>query len=301
MTRAMAESTIGHAQRAARREGVTAEIELERGEPADVILGVAERRGADLVVVGNKGMGEATRFRAGGVPDRVARSASSDLLIVDTTSGRDRPESTYRRILVGTDGSATAGEAARKAMELAMQLRATVTLVYVGDALIGAIKLEEAVSARPEGVRVNPVVTQGDPADQLCLVAEAEGIELIIVGNRGMSGARRLFLGSVPNTVAHTAPADVLIAKTVDRTVEDLVPGHGGVVRAAGETLAVYRDDAGELHALSPRCTHMGCTVDWNDATRTWDCPCHGSRYGVDGAVVRGPAEKPLPERPLKP
>jgi Rieske Fe-S protein len=94
--------------------------------------------------------------------------------------------------------------------------------------------------------------------------------------------------------VAHAARTDVLVAKTMDRSVDDLAPGHGGLVRAGDRKLAVYRDEGGGLHAYSPRCTHMGCTVDWNDAASTWDCPCHGSRYDRDGRVIQGPAEKSL-------
>jgi nucleotide-binding universal stress UspA family protein/nitrite reductase/ring-hydroxylating ferredoxin subunit len=299
ISRQVAETTIRNAQLAAREAGVDAETELGQADPDRLILDVAERRRADLVVLGNRGMGGATRFRLGSVPDRVAYSASCDLLIVDTTSGRERPARAYGKILVGTDGSPPADEAARKGMELAMQVRATVTLVYVGDPLVGAIRLEETASRRPEGVEVNSAVTQGDPAESLCRMAEAEGVELVVVGNKGISGARRFLLGSVPNKVAHRMPADVLIAKTVDRTVDDLAPGHGGLVGAGGERLAVYRDEDGRLHALSPRCTHMGCTVDWNDSDRTWDCPCHGSRYGLDGEVIRGPAEKGLTKRDL--
>ena len=71
-------------------------------------------------------------------------------------------------------------------------------------------------------------------------------------------------------------------------------PGGGRVVGSGLGQAAVHRDEAGVLHALSARCTHLGCIVSWNAAERTWDCPCHGSRFGVDGAVVQGPAVHPL-------
>ena len=127
----------------------------------------------------------------------------------------------------------------------------------------------------------------------ICELAEAEDVQLVVVGNKGMAGVRR-FLGSVPNKVAHEVPSDVLIVKTVDRSVDDLDAGHGGLVSVDGRQLAVYRDDEGNTYELSPRCTHMGCTVDWNDSARTWDCPCHGSRFALDGSVVHGPASEPL-------
>ena len=81
------------------------------------------------------------------------------------------------------------------------------------------------------------------------------------------------------------------------KSADDLAPGEGAVVRAGVGQRAVYRDDDGRVHALSARCTHLGCIVDWNGAERTWDCPCHGSRYAWDGAVVHGPAVRPLERR----
>ena len=60
------------------------------------------------------------------------------------------------------------------------------------------------------------------------------------------------------------------------------------------EKIAAWRDDDGALHALSASCTHKGCTVTWNNADRTWDCPCHGSIFAADGSVIHGPARKPL-------
>jgi glycine/D-amino acid oxidase-like deaminating enzyme/nitrite reductase/ring-hydroxylating ferredoxin subunit len=77
---------------------------------------------------------------------------------------------------------------------------------------------------------------------------------------------------------------------------EDVGPGEGAIVRRGLRKIAVHRDESGELHERSAYCTHLGCVVAWNRAERTWDCPCHGSRFGVDGAVVHGPAVAPLAE-----
>ncbi|MEV8593203.1 FAD-dependent oxidoreductase [Streptomyces sp. NPDC052012] len=81
--------------------------------------------------------------------------------------------------------------------------------------------------------------------------------------------------------------------------VEALPPGEGAVVRAEGGRLAVYRDDDGTLHAVSARCTHMGCLVAFNAAERAWECPCHGSRFDTDGKVIQGPATRPLERRKI--
>jgi Rieske Fe-S protein len=58
-------------------------------------------------------------------------------------------------------------------------------------------------------------------------------------------------------------------------------------VRGGEEKIAAWRDDGGELHVLSAACTHKGCTVTWNNADRTWDCPCHGSMFAADGSVIQ--------------
>lgn len=75
----------------------------------------------------------------------------------------------------------------------------------------------------------------------------------------------------------------------------DLEPGQAGIVSVDGSAAAVYRDPSGEMHGLSPTCTHLRCGVQWNDAENTWDCPCHGSRFDIDGKVLSGPATEPLP------
>lgn len=289
------QTALYEAAEAARTKKVDATAELIEGTPGESILAAAIKHDADLIVVGNRGMGQATRFRLGSVPDWIAHDAPCDLLIVDTTgrAGPREPAPPYLRILAGTDGSGTATEAVRKAYTLASMYAGTVTLVHVGDPLVGAIKLDEVASTRPEDVEVLKRTVEGDPAQRICELAEAEDVQLVVVGNKGMSGVRR-FLGSVPNKVAHEVPSDVLIVKTVDRSADDLVAGHGGLVGVDGRQLAVYRDEDGQTYELSPRCTHMGCTVDWNDSAKTWDCPCHGSRFAFDGSVVRGPAAEPL-------
>jgi glycine/D-amino acid oxidase-like deaminating enzyme/nitrite reductase/ring-hydroxylating ferredoxin subunit len=80
-----------------------------------------------------------------------------------------------------------------------------------------------------------------------------------------------------------------------DGDAERLAPGEGAVIDAGLGKAAVHRDEAGRLHRLSARCTHLGCIVSWNRAERTWDCPCHGSRFAATGEVVDGPAVDPLP------
>jgi glycine/D-amino acid oxidase-like deaminating enzyme/nitrite reductase/ring-hydroxylating ferredoxin subunit len=78
------------------------------------------------------------------------------------------------------------------------------------------------------------------------------------------------------------------------KSVEEIGPGQATIVSVNGSDHAVSRDSSGHLHAVSPTCTHMGCTVAWNEAESTWDCPCHGSRFAVDGRVLHGPALHPL-------
>ncbi|MEV6762201.1 FAD-dependent oxidoreductase [Streptomyces sp. NPDC051105] len=81
---------------------------------------------------------------------------------------------------------------------------------------------------------------------------------------------------------------------------EDLTPGDGAVIRVGGHQCAVHRDDSGQLHAVSARCTHLGCLVAFNRAEQAWECPCHGSRFAPDGSILQGPAVRPLEKREVQ-
>ncbi len=76
-----------------------------------------------------------------------------------------------------------------------------------------------------------------------------------------------------------------------------LKPGEGKIIKKDGDRVAAHRDDTGVLHAVSPVCTHLGCYVTWNSAEKSWDCPCHGSRFTADGDILHGPATKGLSKK----
>jgi nucleotide-binding universal stress UspA family protein len=145
----------------------------------------------------------------------------------------------FARILVGTDGSDTAAEAVRQATELAKLSGAKLELVSAfepipqqrlkeessevpGDVAysvgpredVNATLENAAGPARSEGVETTTHAREGDPADAILDVAEETGADLIVVGNKGMTGAKRFLLGSVPNKVSHHAPCSVVIVRT---------------------------------------------------------------------------------------
>jgi nucleotide-binding universal stress UspA family protein len=145
----------------------------------------------------------------------------------------------FGTIVVGTDGSETAREAVRQAVELAVRLDARLAIVSAYEPVpagrlrdearevppdlqwainpredVDATLREAADAAREGGVDAETYARQGDPADAILDVAEEQTAGLIVVGNKGMTGARRFLLGSVPNRVSHHAPCSVLIIRT---------------------------------------------------------------------------------------
>jgi glycine/D-amino acid oxidase-like deaminating enzyme/nitrite reductase/ring-hydroxylating ferredoxin subunit len=99
------------------------------------------------------------------------------------------------------------------------------------------------------------------------------------------------FVGEQVNTLSQYG--DWMKGGEVDSVIE-IAAGEGAILRDGVSKIAVYRDEQGGLHAVSAKCTHLGCVVHWNSAEQSWDCPCHGSRFATDGAVLHGPAATAL-------
>ncbi len=111
------------------------------------------------------------------------------------------------------------------------------------------------------------------------------------------SPSRSILQNGVKSFMMHTAEIATEfitdIVKTPSKKVSELSKGESGIVADSGKKVCACKDDSG-LHEFSHRCTHMGCPLKWNEAEKTWDCPCHGSRFDTDGKVVSGPAGKNL-------
>ncbi|HYZ10858.1 MAG TPA: universal stress protein, partial [Actinomycetota bacterium] len=156
---------------------------LRTGEAAGTLVALSREEGADLIVVGNRGLGS-RRVLMGTVPGRVAQRAPCDLVIAHTTD--ERPKEPYRRVLLATDRSATAQRAVAAGRALAQTIGADADEVHV---------------------------TEGDAAAGILRAAAERAADLVVVGNRGLTGARK-YLASVPSRVARRAPCHVLLVKT---------------------------------------------------------------------------------------
>ncbi len=260
--------------------------ELRSGHPSTALALGAEDLDAGLIVVGRGG------DQVGKVPHKVSYHAPCDVLLVSDRGAR-RPD-TYRRLLIATDGSATADRAAKRGYALARALGAEVDLVFVGHPETGELIVADTIGVFGTGVVTEPQLLQGSPIERILEAAEAVDTDLIVVGNKGMTRTRMLLGSSVPGGVLKGARCDVLLCRTVRQLESELEPGEGGVIERHGEQLAAFVDEGGELHLMSARCTHLGCVVGWDPTEKSFECPCHGSRFGPTGEPVSGPATKPL-------
>jgi nucleotide-binding universal stress UspA family protein/nitrite reductase/ring-hydroxylating ferredoxin subunit len=289
-----AEARLATSVDAAKEAGVKkVDSELHGGRPpAEVLMEVAEARDVGLIVVSG---GRGQQVALGEVASRLSHHSPRDLLIV---SERPHPGEgpLYRRVLIATDGSPTADRAARKGYDLAESIGAAVTLVFVGHPATGTLITDDTLEMYgPDEVETSIDIRQGEPADEILAAAEEHDADLIVIGNKGMTGVKRFFLSPVPQKVVDRTHRDILVGRTVVQIASELAPGEGGVIERGGEKLAAFVEPAGELRLFSARCTHMGCTVGWNAGDGVFACPCHGSRFGPDGKVVQGPAARALP------
>ena len=99
---------------------------------------------------------------------------------------------------------------------------------------------------------------------------------------------------AIKSFAEHLMPGDRHAEPGEIDSVDALKPGQGGIVRNGKDKVAVSRDESGKLHLVSAVCTHLGCHVHWNSTEQCWDCPCHGSHFAPDGAVLNAPAIAPL-------
>jgi nucleotide-binding universal stress UspA family protein len=217
------------------------------GGAAEVLVQESEKLGADLLVVGSVGMSGARRFMLGSVPNKVSHAASVDVLIVKSDFELARTRANiYRRLLIGTDGSETAMRAVDVGSGIAAALGAKPVILcafestsdrerdpteddasprvdaddsnedwHIGGASQAREVLERAAERSERmGAGAEVRAVEGAPADALLSVADDEDFDLIVVGNVGMTGAKRFMLANVPHRISHQARVDVLILRT---------------------------------------------------------------------------------------
>lgn len=113
-----------------------------------------------------------------------------------------------------------------------------------------------------------------------------------------------VFNPSRPTSLASAGKFVSVNAQVAEKLVEgkispapkdiDIKKGEGKVIKIKGQKIGAYKDDKGKLYLVDTTCTHLGCELNWNNAEKSWDCPCHGSRFNLKGEVIEGPAQKPL-------
>lgn len=194
-----------------RGEGFDARQATIPGSPAKALDEFASDAPGALIVVGTRGLSEVAERLVGNVPHDLTHHAHSDVLMITTTDGTIHQ--TWQTVALGTDASETAIQACRHGLALADALGAKATLLTAARDQGAGTKTLEATAAALERDDLDGRVVLSD-GDLGAAVAEAGAdYDLLVMGNKGMSGIRRL-LGSVPNTVTHHIPTDLLLVNT---------------------------------------------------------------------------------------
>lgn len=199
--------------------------EVEHGTPYEKIVERADEEGCDLVVMGRRGLGRLERMLIGSVTRRVIAHSTRDVLVVPTGAAI-APD----RILVATDGSAHGDAAVEAAMYFAASHGGALTAITVvqmfpefyadaplvvdrGEAEAAAVLDRVAKSAASTGLRLSTELRRGDPAHEVVSHAGASNAGMIFVGSRGLSGLKKLLLGSVAEKIIGLAHCPIYVAK----------------------------------------------------------------------------------------
>ncbi|KUO41739.1 MAG: hypothetical protein APZ16_03825 [Candidatus Hadarchaeum yellowstonense] len=184
--------------------------------PAETILKVAEEKGSDIIVIGNRGTGEIEEFSLGSIAEKVSKHAKCSVLIV-------KKGMRMSKILVAVDGSKHSQKALDYAAQLALKYKASVTLMNVAQTVYPFLKADavksigelivSSAAKRVKDLKINRRVEIGDPAKTIIEVVKSENYDLIALGSRGLNPAEKFLLGSVSDRIAEHAQCSVLIVK----------------------------------------------------------------------------------------
>lgn len=206
-------------------EDVYAQFLLKEGNPVDMILDTANDNSYDLIIMGRVGKSRLERALVGSVTSHVLGHSKKDILVV--------PENTvigWKNILVAIDGARHSAKAARKALDIAKHYESSLTAVSIVDvtdefqaqapeAVEGLVKkarkyvMDFMKKASAQGIAVKSLVREGEAFRVITELAKNEDTELVVMGNRGRTGVKRLFMGSVTVKVIGYSPCPVLVAK----------------------------------------------------------------------------------------
>jgi nucleotide-binding universal stress UspA family protein len=208
---------LRHAEELFSDEGIAAKTELIKAEdPSEAILEIAEERGFDLIVIGNRAKTQHERFALGSVTEKVSMYAPCPVLIT-------KRKAKISRLLVAVDGSEQASKALERAVAIAKNFEAKITLLHVEESKLFRLKPEMVkkigeeilleAENRLEGASFDKSLKPGNPVEIILKMAWLGDFDLIVMGSRGLSSVKRFLLGSVSADVSMHARTSVLLVR----------------------------------------------------------------------------------------
>jgi len=211
------EQAVGEAETLLKAENVPVDTILEEfADPAETILDVAQEKKSDLIIMGNRGSSEIEDSELGGVAQKVSRHAKCPVLVV-------KQRARWTKILVAVDGSKDSKKALDCAVEISRKYGSEITILNVARMMIPQMGKDEAkmmaqrilsqAEAQTNDVIVRKRIAFGHPAKEIAKITKEDNFDLVALGSRGGSPAKRFVLGSVSENVARSVPCSVLIAR----------------------------------------------------------------------------------------